>query len=72
MRRSTATKILKQLSDLQTTYPNFIFMDENKMGNHDYPNRLAYDYDHLNVYGGYKITARIDAVLWKNGNKEEE
>lgn len=72
MRRSTATKILKQLSDLQTTYPNFIFMDENKMGNHDYPNRLAYDYDHLNVYGGYKITARIDAVLWENGNKEEE
>ncbi|MBR4785900.1 MAG: TIGR02171 family protein [Fibrobacter sp.] len=72
MRRSTATKVLERIANLQSTYPNFIFMDENKMGDHDYPDRLAYDYDHLNVYGGYKITARIDAILWKHGKKEEE
>ena len=38
-------------------------MDENKMGYHDYPDSLAYDYDHLNMYGAQVITSRIDSVI---------
>ena len=63
MRRSTATKVLAELKALESTYSNYIFMDENKMGKHEYPDDQAYDYDHLNYYGGKVIARRIDAVI---------
>ena len=71
MRRSTAIKILDQVAKLDSTYPNFFFMDENKMGNHDYANRLAFDYDHLNSFGGYILSARIDSLMRANGKKDD-
>lgn len=63
MRRSHAEKIIERLEKMQKEYPNFHLMDENKMGNHDYPDSTAYDYDHLNAFGGDLITTRIDSVL---------
>ena len=63
MRRSTATQILSEIKALESTYPNFIFMDENKMGQHDYPDSLAYDYDHLNEFGAAVISSRIDSAI---------
>jgi hypothetical protein len=38
-------------------------MDENKMGNHDYPDKMANNRDHLSKEGAQKLTARIDSVL---------
>lgn len=63
MRRSTATQILSEIKALESTYPNFIFMDENKMGRHDYPDDQAYDYDHLNEFGAMVISSRIDSAI---------
>ena len=63
MKRSTAKAIIKEIAELESTYSNFIFMDENKMGDHDYADSLAYDYDHLNYLGAHKITARIDSAI---------
>jgi len=63
MRRSHAEKIIERLRGMEDEYSNFYLMDENKMGDHDYPDSLAYDYDHMNRDGGYKITARMDSVI---------
>ena len=63
MRRSAAFQILQDVEALQQKYPNFHFLDENKMGNHDYTDDMAYDYDHLNVTGAAKLTARLDSLL---------
>ena len=38
-------------------------MDENKMGNHDYTDDMAYDCSHLGHEGAIKITGRIDSLL---------
>lgn len=54
---------IENIIDLQKSYPNFVFMDENKMGNHDYGDNHAFDIDHLNYEGGLVITSRINAVL---------
>ena len=64
MKRSTAKEVLADIAKLDTTYSNFIFMDENKMGYHDYPDSLVYDYDHLNMYGARVITARIGSAIF--------
>ena len=63
MKRSTAISVLAEIAKLDSVYSNFVFMDENKMGYHDYPDSLAYDYDHLNMYGAQVITSRIDSVI---------
>lgn len=72
MRRSTAKEVLTDIAKLDTIYSNFIFMDENKMGYHDYPDNLVYDYDHLNIYGAQVITARIDSAIFsaESGSRE--
>mgnify|MGYP003290607386 CR=1 FL=1 len=63
MRRSEAPALLNEIAQLSETYPNFIFMDENKMGDHDYADHMAYDEDHLAYPGAVQMTARIDSVL---------
>ena len=63
MRRSHAIKLIEEVQDLERKYDNFYLMDENKMGDHDYVDSLAYDSDHLNALGAEQMTARIDSVL---------
>lgn len=63
MKRSTAKEVISQIKNLTKEYPNFVLLDENKMGDHDYSNSLAYDNDHLCSEATYKITARVDSVL---------
>ena len=72
MKRSTAIEVLKEIAKLETTYSNFVFMDENKMGSHDYPDSFAYDYDHLNIFGAEVITERIDSAMFsaESGSKK--
>lgn len=63
MKRSTAKEVISQIKNLTKEYPNFVLLDENKMGDHDYSNSQAYDNDHLCSEATYKITARVDSVL---------
>ena len=63
MMRSTAIEILEQIAQFDSTYSNFIFMDENQMGYHDYADSLAFDHDHMNYWGARVITSRIDSAI---------
>ncbi len=63
IRRSEAPALLQRIADLSKKYPNFHFMDENKMGNHDYTDDMAINYDHLAYTGAPQMTARIDSAL---------
>lgn len=63
MLRSTAKNFIKRLKELDELEKYFVLFDENKMGDHDYPSSMAYDYDHLNIYGSEQLTARLDSLL---------
>lgn len=62
-RRSEIPAIMDSLASMQNDFPNFKLMDENKMGDHDYPDSLASDTDHLSTEGAYKLTKRLDSLL---------
>ena len=61
--RSQAPKLIQQINDLSSQYPNFILMDENKMGNHDYTDEMAMDRDHLATKGAEQLTKRLDSLI---------
>ena len=61
--RSEAPALIQEIADLSKTYPNFILMDENKMGDHDYTEDMAFDMDHLNQLGAKHLTERLDSLL---------
>ena len=61
--RSEAPALIQEIADLSETYPNFILMDENKMGDHDYTEDMAFDMDHLNQLGAKHLTERLDSLL---------
>lgn len=63
IRRSEAPKLLKELQDLEKEYPHFVFMDENKMGDHDYTDEMATNKDHLCYEGAKQLTTRLDSLL---------
>src|SRR5574344_896750 len=63
MSRSQAEKIIAWLNQVQKEYNHFILMDENKMGNHDYTDEMAFDYDHLSVIGATQLSSRLDSLL---------
>ena len=63
LRRSEAVDVIDSLQKLQNVFDNFILMDENKMGFHDYVDSMAQDCDHLNQLGAKQLTARLDSLL---------
>ena len=63
MRRSEAVDVIDSLSRLEKKYDHFVFMDENKMGDHDYDDSMAQDCDHLIASGAIRLTARLDSVI---------
>ena len=63
MRRSMAEMLIERLKKLAEENENFVLMDENKMGNHDYLGNVACDFDHLCVEGAKKLTSRLDSLL---------
>lgn len=64
LRRSQAEELITLFSGLQSVYPNFILMDENKMGNHDYLGTgMAQDFDHLGPKGAEHFSRRLDSLL---------
>jgi hypothetical protein len=68
LRRSSAKKLISELESLNKEYPNFVVMDENKMGEHDYTNLMAVDEDHLCYGGSVMLTSRLNNLLlsWEN------
>jgi uncharacterized protein (TIGR02171 family) len=63
IQRSIAPTLIQELADLNKTYPNFMLMDENKMGGHDYTDGMAYDNNHLSSDGALQMTLRINSLL---------
>ena len=61
--RSEAPALIQEIADISQTYPNFILMDENKMGDHDYTDEMAHDTDHLSYLGAEKLTFRLDSLI---------
>jgi len=64
-----AESLIERLKTVESKTKNFVLMDENKMGNHDYLGDVAYDYDHLCWTGAEKLTARLDSLLIKLESK---
>lgn len=63
LRRSEAPELIQEILDLSKTYPNFVLMDENKMGDHDYTDDMAANTDHLSEKGAEHFTARLDSLV---------
>lgn len=62
-RRSDAPSLIARIKKLSSVYSNFILLDENKMGNHDYTDEMARDSDHLGDKGALQLTGRLDSLL---------
>ena len=63
IQRSKAPLLIKEIADLHNEHPNFILMDENKMGEHDYTDNMAFDCNHLAHEGAIQMTKRLDSLL---------
>lgn len=63
IRRSEAPELIQEIADLSKIFPNFVLMDENKMGDHDYTNDMANNTDHLSEKGAEHFTARLDSLV---------
>ena len=63
MLRSHAKKIFEEVKTWAEDRSNFVILDENRFGNHDYPSSMSYDFDHLNKIGAKRFTAKLDSLL---------
>ena len=63
MRRSLAEKTIARLDSLAEEYPNFKFVDENKMGKHKYEDSQAENSDHLCSTGARDFSRHLDTLL---------
>ncbi|HPW95315.1 MAG TPA: hypothetical protein PLT31_09040, partial [Fibrobacteraceae bacterium] len=63
LKRSRAKMLIEEMNAFEDKYLNFYLMDENKMGDHDYTEEMAFDYDHLSVLGAVQLTSRLDSLL---------
>lgn len=61
--RSKAAIVIEDFIKLNKEFPNFILMDENKMGDHDYTDDMARDSEHLTHLGAIQITQRLDSLM---------
>lgn len=61
--RSEAPALIDEIRSISQTDSNFILLDENKMGDHDYPDEMAQGTDHLNSKGAAKLTHRLDSLI---------
>lgn len=68
MRRSHAEKLIEEIKTWAEGKSNFVVMDENKFGDHDYPTSMANDYDHLNEKGAKVLSQRLDSLIKSLGS----
>ena len=63
--RTVAKKTLNSLEQLEASHSNFMLLNENNMGNHDYSDEMAVNTDHLSELGARQLTERLDSLLKK-------
>ena len=63
LRRSQAKEFFEKVHAYDAREDYFRFLDENKMGDHDYPLEVGFDYDHINYVGSAILTSRVYYVL---------
>ena len=63
MRRSHAKALLEEIKTWADGKSNFVVMDENNFGDHDYPTSMACDFDHLNKEGAERLSSRLDLLI---------
>ncbi len=63
VQRSLAMETIKHYRDLEKKYNHLYIVDENKMGNHDYTDAMAADYDHLCIEGAARFSRKLDSLL---------
>ncbi len=61
--RSAAAKLIDRLDSIDRANKYFVLMDENKMGDHDYTNEMAFNRDHLSYLGAEQLTRRLDSLF---------
>ncbi len=54
--------LMTRFKDLELTHPNFYFCDMHRDGRNDFTDAEYYDWDHLNVKGSKKLSARLEAI----------
>lgn len=70
LRRSKAEGVVKRIKELEKKNSNFTLFDENRMGNHNYDDFQAHDFDHLCLDGATRLTARLDTLITKIEEKK--
>ena len=63
MRRSLAKKVIQRIDDLTRVYSNFVLWDANQMGDHDFDDDMATDYDHLCSEGAVRLSLKLDSLI---------
>ncbi len=63
IQRSVAEKMIEKLKTLDQASRYFHLFDENKMGDHDYSDKMASDLQHLSALGAKQLTVRLDSLL---------
>jgi len=61
VRRSLAAHMIARLKSFESS--NFVLLDENKMGEHDYSSNMFENYDHLCFGGAKRFSNRLDSLI---------
>ena len=62
-------ELVDRLKQLEAEFPNFVFVDLLKGGNHDFLPEMFKDLDHLNALGATKLTQTLEEVRQRYDKK---
>ena len=62
-------ELVDRLKQLEAEFPNFVFVDLLKGGNHDFLPEMFKDLDHLNALGATKLTQALEEVRQRYDEK---
>ncbi len=65
-------ELVKELRNLEKRFPNLVFVDFIKGGNHDFTSEMFKDLDHLNAHGATKLTQELEKVRLLNTKKRRK
>ena len=62
-------ELVNRLKQLETQFPNFVFVDLLQGGNHDFLPEMFKDLDHLNALGATKLTQTLEEIRFFNDSQ---
>ena len=62
-------ELVGRLKQLETEYPNLVFVDLLQGGNHDFLPEMFKDLDHLNALGAAKLTRQLEEIRFYNDSQ---